>query len=688
MIKPENVLERIREQLVTHRDDLVKEFRRVYRETLFTSRIFVRPADSKRIAVAEVDAWFDYLRRRDSAAARARGARLCQTGLGEQTIFGIGQALRLFCHTHLDADLFRPSLEAVDTYHSTLGQGFFQEREAVMMEEQEHIRAALQKTISRYTLQMEVAAEVARAATSILDLNELLSRSVSLIRERFDFYYVGIFLVDKYGEWAVLRAATGEAGQKMLRQGHKLKVGGQSMVGWCVFHGEPRVALDVSTEAVRSDNPLLPETRSEIALPLASRGQVIGAMTVHSRAAGTFSEQDVAVLQIIADQLGNAIENARLLAQAQAHLEEIEAIQSRYTRGAWAGKALSGLADYRYELSTDTFAPVDDLWRPEIEQAVHEGRSGVSTAHANSPAPAALAVPITLHNQTIGTIDLYDLAEPQRWSDDEIALATVVVSQAALAIENARLFQETQRRATQLATAAAVARDATAILDVDHLLDQAVHLISEQFGFYHAGVFLLDEHDEYAILQAASSEGGRRMLERGHKLRVGEVGIVGYVASTGEPRIALDVGQDATHFANPDLPDTRSEMALPLKVQERVVGVLDVQSTHEAAFSEDDVAVLQTMADQLATAIANARLFEQAQRRARRERLIREITARIRSAVDVESILQTTVQELGRALDASHGLVRLGTEADLAKPSPKGQADSDIGTDTKHATES
>jgi GAF domain-containing protein len=202
-------------------------------------------------------------------------------------------------------------------------------------------------------------------------------------------------------------------------------------------------------------------------------------------------------------------------------------------------------------------------------------------------------------------------------------------------------------------------------------------LISKQFGFYHAGIFLLDERDEYAVLQAASSEGGRRMLERGHKLRVGEVGIVGHVASTGEPRVALDVGEDTAHFAHPDLPNTRSEMALPLKVQDRVIGVLDVQSTHEAAFSEDDVAVLQTMADQLATAIANARLFEQVQRRARREQLIREITARIRSAVDVESILQTTVQELGKALGTSHGLVRLGTEMELRTPLVKEAGDAE-----------
>jgi signal transduction histidine kinase len=153
---------------------------------------------------------------------------------------------------------------------------------------------------------------------------------------------------------------------------------------------------------------------------------------------------------------------------------------------------------------------------------------------------------------------------------------------------------------------------------VDQLLDETVRLISERFGFYHAGVFLVDEEREYAVLRAASSEGGRRMLERGHRLEVGRAGMVGYVTDTSESRIALDVGKDAAHFVNPDLPETRSEMTLSLLVRGEVIGALDVQSTDEAAFTDEDVAVLQTMADQLANAIANARLFTEVEQTAER----------------------------------------------------------------------
>jgi GAF domain-containing protein len=141
-----------------------------------------------------------------------------------------------------------------------------------------------------------------------------------------------------------------------------------------------------------------------------------------------------------------------------------------------------------------------------------------------------------------------------------------------------------------------------------------------RFGFYHCGIFLLDDTRMYAVLRAASSEGGQRMLARGHRLRVGEVSIVGFVIDRGTPRIALDVGHDAVYLDNPDLPETRSEMALPLRVRGEIIGALDVQSAEPEAFDQEDVAVLQTMADQIALAISNAQLFAQVQKSMEAER--------------------------------------------------------------------
>ncbi len=175
--------------------------------------------------------------------------------------------------------------------------------------------------------------------------------------------------------------------------------------------------------------------------------------------------------------------------------------------------------------------------------------------------------------------------------------------------------QVNKRRASMFQAIAEVTRAIISTQNLQDLLPQITQAISQHFGFYHIGIFLLDPAREYAILSAANSEGGQRMLDRNHKLRVGQVGIVGYVAGTGKTRIALDAGSDAIHFTNPDLPETRSEMALPLiQTGGRVVGVLDIQSIVPNAFKHEDIEILITLADQVSVAIANARLYEETQK--------------------------------------------------------------------------
>lgn len=166
--------------------------------------------------------------------------------------------------------------------------------------------------MTKRTIQLQTAAEVSRAATSILDINKLLPDIVELIRNHFEYYYVGIFLVDEQNEWADLLAATGDMGKKMIDEKHRLKVEDSSMIGWCLTHKEARIALDVGEDAVRFANPLLPHTRSEMALPLITHGEIIGAMTIQSEKPAAFSRVDITALQTMADQVANAIENARL----------------------------------------------------------------------------------------------------------------------------------------------------------------------------------------------------------------------------------------------------------------------------------------------------------------------------------------------------------------------------------------
>jgi len=167
-----------------------------------------------------------------------------------------------------------------------------------------------------------------------------------------------------------------------------------------------------------------------------------------------------------------------------------------------------------------------------------------------------------------------------------------------------------EKRGLELQSAAQIVRQVSTIPDSTALLNQVTRLIRERFGYYHTGIFLVDDNEEYAVLKAAGSEAGQLMLASNHKLKIGETGIVGYVAKTGEPRIALDVGTDAVHFQNPLLPYTRSEMALPLKVTERTIGVLDIQSDKTNAFDQNSISIMQIVTDQISIGIERAQLFK------------------------------------------------------------------------------
>jgi GAF domain-containing protein/HAMP domain-containing protein len=171
--------------------------------------------------------------------------------------------------------------------------------------------------------------------------------------------------------------------------------------------------------------------------------------------------------------------------------------------------------------------------------------------------------------------------------------------------------ERNERRARQFEAIAHIARTISSTRDLDLLLSQITTVINKEFGFYHVGIFLLDTAKEYAVLSAANSIGGKNMLERGHRLKVGETGLVGFVTGTGKPRVALDTGADAVFFNNPDLPETRSEIALPLHVGDEIIGALDVQSTEPNAFVQEDINILSTLADQVSIAIQNAQQFEE-----------------------------------------------------------------------------
>ena len=342
--------------------------------------------------------------------------------------------------------------------------------------------------LERRSAYLQASAEVSRAAASILDAGDLMRQVVDQIREQFDFYYVGLFLVESASsgqttsEWAVLRAGTGQAGQAMLARGHRLKVGGDSMIGWCIANAAPRVALQAELDEVRSVTAELPDTRSELAIPLRSRGQVIGALSVQDTRPYAFTdptgrtgdEVAIAALQTMADQVAVALENARLFAENQAALEAARKAYGEMGREAWA-ELLRTRSEWAVVSDGKGSVLTPGVWRPETVRAAQEGRLVKGDLDVSVEAQAAragypLAMPIKVRGDVIGTLDTFKLPEDGDWTEEEIETLQEIADQLAQALDSARLYQDTQLRAAREQLAAEIATHMRETLDVETVL--------------------------------------------------------------------------------------------------------------------------------------------------------------------------------------------------------------------------
>jgi GAF domain-containing protein/HAMP domain-containing protein len=294
----------------------------------------------------------------------------------------------------------------------------------------EHRVSDRTRDIERRALQLQVAADVAREASLIQEPEQLLDHTVQLISKRFNFYHAGIFLIDDAGKSAVLRAASSEGGQRMLARGHKLDVGKVGIVGYVAGSGTPRIAHDVGTDAVFFNNPDLPQTRSELALPLNARGEIIGVLDVQSTKPAVFTEGDVTTLQILADQVALAIDNSRLLSETNQALQELRNLYALQVGEAWRKSIGNKKITYQYNRQRSRY--VDDV-----------GEASSIREEDNS----TLRVPVIFRGQSLGSIILKKDCEQPGWSPEEIQAVSAIAAQFSLALENARLLEETQRRA-------------------------------------------------------------------------------------------------------------------------------------------------------------------------------------------------------------------------------------------------
>lgn len=668
---------------------------------------------------------------------------------------------------------------------------------------------------------LQTAAEVSQAASSYLDLDTLLFESVDLIRDRFDYYHVSIFLVDEYQKFAVVKASTGEIGQKMLEMQHKLEVGGRSIVGTATATAKSRIARDVGRDGIHFKNPLLPETSSEMALPLIARGRVIGALDVQSKYRNAFTDIDITILQSMANQLANAIAAALSFQDAQQALERVQKLNEYYLREQWAKFLKEHRTAGGYRLTKSGFVetvmdsrspqidkvlkdkepiimpkvapydeqPVDQAlervakkrstsqlyisipetpktnessiiaaplslphdvvigaldfeipsrgmdWeedslkiieavtsqvaqaieaarlfeqtqvaREEAEALYRVGRALVTaeseaamfqtvltemlatlglqdgnvvipereqslgriaavlkkgklagTGHTlslkNNPVysrvlttkkpvsienitthpltssfkehevESLLVVPVIINNEVIGIITVEATGQRHHFTEREINLANAMADQLAIMLQNRRLLQETQRRAVQLQTSADVGRAATSILNQDELLERAVKLIRDRFGFYHVQIFLIDEDEKFAVLYKSTGSTSDKLLSFGYKVAIGSQSVIGQAMTQRKACVihsANPVDFDTPHYYSKFLPESQAELAIPLQVGEKLIGVLDVHSANPTTFTKDEISILETLGAQIGIAIQNARAFKEQQETAER----------------------------------------------------------------------
>lgn len=636
--------------------------------------------------------------------------------------------------------LERLRLQEVQNAQQSLEQSY-----QALQQAQQQVNARLQE--------IQLAAQVSRAVAQVRDLNELLADAVETIRQTFDLYYVQVYLINPAQTHLVLQAGTGEVGQQLKMRRHRLPLDQNSINGRAALERTPQVISDTTRSPVFKPNPLLPQTRSEMAVPLIAAERVIGVLDMQSDQPNALNPETLPAFEALAGQIAIAIENANLLAETQQARAEAERAARRLEQRNWQEylDAIHKPQRLAFALQNDQIQPLSDAaplpdeaivaplevaglhlgdlavelpaqnrtpqaaeliqrvarqaaehlenlrllesaerYRAQAEAAsrrlTREGweeyfrqQAGQSLGYLYdskqvkpySPSESietqsALVLPIKVRDETIGKLALLeaDSADPQT-----LELVNAVLERLSAHIENLRLLEETQRgqielnkRARQLAAVSQISTVSARELDVQKMLAVVVQMTQREFGLYHAHVFTYDDRAQLLQIIACGWKAGDEHEGTHGTTTIAinqEQSLVARAARTRQPVVVNDVRSDPGWLPNPLLPDTRSELAVPLLIGDELLGVLDVQSDEINHFTEEDVSIQTTLAAQVATALQNARSFARAQKQAEREALLNAISQKIQSATSVEAVLQIAARELGHALGAPRAIAQL-----------------------------
>lgn len=324
---------------------------------------------------------------------------------------------------------------------------------------------------SRRAAQLEAVSGISESIAAIHDLPALLPQITQNISEQFGYEHVAIFLLDDAKEYAVLKAANSEGGQIMLAADYKVRIASHGPIGYVAEYGVPQIALDIGAEAVTFDDPNLPNTRSEIVVPLIINQQVIGVLDIQSIEPSAFSEEDLKVLSSLGNQISIIIQNARQFDETRQALTEARNVYSQYIQSALSQAETEKRLGYHLSEGAIT-ALETPLENQEIRAVMDKGERLLTSGVASSDSPI-LAIPIKLRDEVIGVLDVR-LPEQREWSDDEVDIAEALADRVAIAVENASLLEESQRRAMKERIIGEITSKISSSINMSNVLQTAV----------------------------------------------------------------------------------------------------------------------------------------------------------------------------------------------------------------------
>jgi PAS domain S-box-containing protein len=472
---------------------------------------------------------------------------------------------------------------------------------------------SLEERVNARTRDLQAVADVSTQIATVLEPETLLTDVANLTKERFGFYHAHIYLLNPAEQRLTMEGGAGEAGQVMKANKHAIALSRQhSLVVRAATSGKPVIANDVSKEPDFLPNPLLPLTRSEMAIPMKIGERVIGVLDVQSDALNTFAEDNARVMQTLANQIAVAAENAGAFQRIQESQKAL--LDMRF---ALDQHSIVAITDQRgiIQYANDKFSEISGY---SIDELIGQDHRIINSGYHSKEFIRNLWT--TVANGKVWHGEFQNRAKDGHtyWVDTSIipflneqgkpfqyiAIRTDIT-------ERKRQEAEIARRATELEVAAQVSAATTSILDMDELLLTVSNLTKEAFGLYHAHIYLLDGAGENLVLAAGAGDPGQIMKQQGRRIALNhEHSLVARAAREKVGVIANDVTQEPDFLPNPLLPNTRSEMAIPMIIGEHVIGVLDVQADIVNRFDADDVRVKSALANQVAVAVENARAFE------------------------------------------------------------------------------